>query len=120
MTTVSQLRCLLTAVELDQTCGKVTSSAIAKKMGISKPSVHRLVGAIQKKGYVSRESYQAVQLTDEGRQAAKALQLQADWIAGHLREGLQLDSSAAGTGALLLIAGMRDKLLPDLPIQETE
>ena len=41
---------------------------IAKRLGISKPSVNRAVGTLKAKGYVTHEPYGAVLLTDKGRE----------------------------------------------------
>lgn len=53
--------------DISRTGLRVRTTDIARKLGISKPSVNRAVGTLKAKGYVTHEPYGAVLLTDKGR-----------------------------------------------------
>ncbi|MBQ6558049.1 MAG: metal-dependent transcriptional regulator [Clostridia bacterium] len=54
--------------DISKTGTGARTTDIAKKLGISKPSVNRAVGTLKAKGYVTHEPYGAVLLTDKGRE----------------------------------------------------
>lgn len=57
--------------DISKTGSNVRTTDIAKRLGISKPSVNRAVGTLKAKGYVTHEPYGAVLLTDKGREFGK-------------------------------------------------
>ena len=54
--------------DISKTGSGARTTDIAKRLGISKPSVNRAVGTLKAKGYVTHEPYGAVLLTDKGRE----------------------------------------------------
>ena len=57
--------------ELSKSNKSVRTTDIARRLGISKPSVNKAVGALKAKGYVTHVPYGDVVLTDEGREIAE-------------------------------------------------
>ncbi|MCL2675345.1 MAG: metal-dependent transcriptional regulator [Firmicutes bacterium] len=50
------------------------SADIAKALGVSKPSTFKAMQALAEQGYIKKESYGAVTLTEKGTAAARAVQ----------------------------------------------
>ena len=55
--TTSQLKCLLTVMELSSTGNAVASKEIAVQMRVSRPSVHRLLEGLARRGLIDKEPY---------------------------------------------------------------
>ena len=64
--TASNIRYLLTMKELDGDGRGVRCIALATALGLSKPSVHNMMGTFSQMGLISRDSYGAAFFTDEG------------------------------------------------------
>lgn len=64
--TETHLRYLLTIYDLGRTTPDVGAVEIAKAMAVSKPSVTRMLGVLMDKGFLVRERYGKVYLTDTG------------------------------------------------------
>ena len=61
----------LEAVFLLSECREsVRVTDIAAFLEISKPSVHKAMGALAEKGYISHESYKGIALTEKGKEKA--------------------------------------------------
>lgn len=67
----THLRYLLTIYELSQTMLDVGAVEVARTMGVSKPSVTRMLGILMEKGLLVRERYGKIYLTDQGVMLAK-------------------------------------------------
>ena len=61
---------LETVLELEQLYGVVRSIDIAKKLGVSRPSVNKAINNLKEAGMVTQQSYGDIRLTDLGRQTA--------------------------------------------------
>lgn len=67
--TMTHLRYLLTIYTQE---GETTTvSTVARTLGVSKPSVTRMLGTLMDKGLLVQERYGKVVLTDAGKQAAR-------------------------------------------------
>lgn len=64
---------LETIFHLEQEYGKVRSIDVAKKHGVSRPSINKAVQNLKKLSYVNQESYGDIRLTALGR--SKALEI---------------------------------------------
>ncbi len=51
----------------------VRATDIARLLGISKPSVTKAINLLKRQGYISHESYGAIELTPEGLKAGEEL-----------------------------------------------
>ena len=69
--TASNIRYLLTMKELDGDGRGVRCIALATALGLSKPSVHNMMGTFSQMGLISRDSYGAAFFTDEGNELTR-------------------------------------------------
>lgn len=69
--TASNIRYLLTMKELDGEGRGVRCIALATALGLSKPSVHNMMGTFSQMGLISRDYYGAAFFTDEGKELAR-------------------------------------------------
>ena len=51
----------------------ITGANIARAMQLSPPTVHEMIGRLERDGYISRADDKSLQFTDEGRQHATAI-----------------------------------------------
>ena len=112
--TCSQIRCLLTVLELSRERGKgagIASKDIADRMEISRPSVHRLLDCLDKAGYIIKIYYGPVLLTDAGREEAERLELRCRHMADSLALRYEISRSECESAALLLMSGLREDSL---------
>ena len=101
--TMTHLRYLMTIYT--QAGEASTVSAVAKSLGVSKPSVTRMLGILMEKGLLVQERYGKVFLTDAGKLAAREHQANV----AHLRlliprMGLRLTAEELEEAARLLAA----------------
>ena len=68
--TASNIRYLLTMKALDSDGRGVRCIALATALGLSKPSVHNMMGTFSQMGLISRNSYGAAKFTAEGSEIA--------------------------------------------------
>ena len=54
-------------LELEQEHGTVRLTDVARKIGVTKPSVSRAMKILQSEGYIHQETYGAIELTAKGR-----------------------------------------------------
>ncbi len=107
--TTSQFKCLLTVLELSAPGAEVASKEIAVQMRLSRPSVHRLLEGLVRRGLISKEPYGAVGLSEEGRRTAERLRELEKACAGRLAGEFGLSVSEADKGAILLICGLNEE-----------
>lgn len=68
--TASQIRYLLTILQLSQSRAATSSSDIATELKVSRPSVNKMLGVLSAKGLLEKRHYGAIHLTDSGMQLA--------------------------------------------------
>ncbi|PKM51669.1 MAG: metal-dependent transcriptional regulator [Firmicutes bacterium HGW-Firmicutes-7] len=61
---------LETILELEDQNGLVRSVEIARKLGVSRPSVNKAMNILKEAGMIYHESYGDISLTDKGRERA--------------------------------------------------
>ena len=71
--TSAHLKYLLAIYEISRESPDVSSASIARKLGISKPSVSTMLTALMNRHLLVRERYSKVYLTDEGFLITKRL-----------------------------------------------
>lgn len=79
--------------------GIVHSVELARELGVSKPSVHRAVGILAERGYVTAEPYSPIALTDEGMERGRALEQRFVTIRDFLVRELGVDEETAAEEA---------------------
>ena len=58
--------------DLIDSTGEARSVDIARRLGVTSPTVARMVGRLREAGWIETEPYRAIFLTDEGRRIAEA------------------------------------------------
>lgn len=62
----SKIRYLVTLSQLDPERKGVRSISLARRLNISRPSVHAMIEKLEDMGYVTKEYYGIIYLTDKG------------------------------------------------------
>ena len=78
--TSAHLRYLLAIYEVSRTHLDISSRSIAEKLGVTKPSVVRIMNLLMERGMIVKEHYGKIYLTDRGIFVAKEVQAQLDRI----------------------------------------
>lgn len=103
--TDTHLRYLLAIYQLSRTRSKVSSVGVARALGVSRPSVTRMLNILTEKELVTKERYGKITLTDRGSDLSRQ---QWDYILRLTRLlpalGLDLSEREAEEAALVLAA----------------
>ena len=107
--THAHLRYLLAAYELSEQAATISSAKIAGRLGVSRPSVARMLGVLAERELVTKERYGKVTLTKQGAAAARCylrqIQLLAEQISS-LGFDLSREELFAAAGALASALGV--------------
>ena len=76
--TAAHLRYLLAIYEVSRTHLDISSRSIAEKLGVTKPSVVRILNLLMEQGMIVKEYYGKIYLTDRGIWVAKRVQQELD------------------------------------------
>ena len=105
--TAAHLRYLLAIYEVSRTHLDISSRSIAEKLGVTKPSVVRILNLLMEQGMIVKEYYGKIYLTDRGIWVAKRVQQELDTILAHfppvsgeLTDEEQWNAALAMTSAL--------------------
>ena len=79
--------------------GPVRPAEVARTLGISKPSVTKAMNLLQRLGYISHESYGAIELTPEGLKAGEEISQNYKTVYKFLVDVLGVDPETAGAEA---------------------
>ena len=105
------IRCLLALLSLTRLGGEIASKDVSTVLGVSRPSVHRMLENLGKAGLTEKKPYGAVKLTEEGLHLAEELEARRDrlLLLFTRRFGLSMDQSALA--ATLLLSGLNEESL---------
>ena len=78
--TAAHLRYLLAIYEVSRTHLDISSRSIAEKLGVTKPSVVRIMNLLMERGMIVKEHYGKIYMTDRGIFVAREVQAQLDRI----------------------------------------
>ena len=78
--TSAHLRYLLAIYEVSRTHLDISSRSIAEKLGVTKPSVVRIMNLLMERGMIGKAHYGKIYLTDRGIFVAREVQAQLDRI----------------------------------------
>ena len=81
--TSAHLRYLLAIYEVSQTHLDISSRSIAEKLGVTKPSVVRIMNLLMDRGMIVKEHYGKIYLTDRGIWVAKQVDQELQNILAH-------------------------------------
>lgn len=108
--TSSHLKYLLAIYEIAKETPEVSSSGIARKLSVSKPSVSTMLVSLQERGFLVKERYGKVHLTDSGHQIARRISENVDALVDNLpKTGLALTSGEIHAIACIVATEMPDK-----------
>ena len=88
--TASHLRYLLAIYACTRSRPQVVAVDVAKTLGVSKPSVTRMLGVLRERGLLHQERYGKISLTEEGGRLAEAYDSCIRRLSARL-EGAELD-----------------------------
>ncbi|UJA21710.1 metal-dependent transcriptional regulator [Thermoleophilia bacterium SCSIO 60948] len=71
--TVAEEEYLQTIIWLEEAGLPMTGANVARAMRLSPPTVHEMIGRLERDGYVTRETDKSLRFTDEGRSHAVAI-----------------------------------------------
>ena len=80
--TDAQIRCLLALLSLTRLGGEIASKDVSTVLGVSRPSVHRMLENLGNSGLTEKKPYGAVKLTKEGLKLAEALEVSVSELLG--------------------------------------
>ena len=109
--TDAQIRCLLALLSLTRCGEEIASKDVSKVLGVSRPSVHRMLEILGRAELTEKKPYGAVRLTQKGMRLAEELEARRDrlLLLFSRRFGLSMDQSAAA--ATLLLSGLEEESL---------
>lgn len=117
MMTCSQIRCLLAILALSRMREEVASKDIAHLLGISKPSVHRLLESLGRADYIDKKPYGSIRLTEAGEVLALALEERRERLVLVFARTFALSSDECSMAATLLMSGLKEESLKAMEAQ---
>ena len=108
--TSAHLRYLLAIYEVSQTHLDISSRSIAEKLGVTKPSVVRIMNLLMERGMIVKEHYGKIYLTDRGIFVAKEVNAQLKEVLEHFPPvKLDLTEEEKFTAALALTSALPER-----------
>ena len=109
--TPAHLRYLLAIYEVSQTHLDISSRSIAEKLGVTKPSVVRVLNLLMERGMIVKEYYGKIYLTDRGIFVAREVKKQLDEVLAHFPPVEEaLTDEERFTAALALTAALPERV----------
>lgn len=90
---------LETVYLLENTHGHAHGSEIAKRLGVSKPSVTKAMNSLKEKGFINKETYGTITLTKKGKEISKEIYNHHKLITRYLMDSLNLTEEMAAENA---------------------
>lgn len=84
---------------LEKSYGHAQSVEIAKRLGVSKPSVSKAMNYLKGKGLVNKEAYGTITLTEKGRELSEQIYANHKLISLFLEHSLELTADEADENA---------------------
>lgn len=101
--TYSQKKYLFAIYKLGQNGEEVKSSEVAKLVGVSKASTAAMVAKLCECGYIRKEHYGQIALTESGVKAANSIFTSCIIIRDFLENNLHLDEKTADADAVKIV-----------------
>ena len=109
--TSAHLRYLLAIYEVSQTHLDISSRSIADKLGVTKPSVVRIMNLLMERGMIVKEHYGKIYMTDRGIWVAKQVDRELKAILEHFPPvSAPLSSEERFSAALAMTSALPDRL----------
>ncbi|MGI5985625.1 MAG: metal-dependent transcriptional regulator [Clostridiales bacterium] len=114
--TATQIRYLL-AIHTLSDDGIVRSADIAGSLGVTKPSVHKMIIQLSKMDLITKEKYSVIRVTESGRFFAQQYFDSFSLIYGFLSKQLNLPQDTAEEGVLAILSSMETEKLKFISLQ---
>ena len=109
--TAAHLRYLLAIYEVSRTHLDISSRSIAEKLGVTKPSVVRIMNLLMERGMIVKEHYGKIYMTDRGIWVAKQVDRELKAILEHFPPvSAPLSSEERFSAALAMTSALPDRL----------
>jgi len=92
----------------------VRSVDIAKRLNVSRPSVNKAINNLKERGYISKEHYGNIMLTDEGRKLDENVQSRDSILSTFLTQILGVDEQIAEIDACKMEHDISDETIEKL------
>jgi len=102
----SKIKYLLIIQRLSRDTGNARSVDIAIRLGVARPSVHRMLSTMAEAGLIHMEPRSAVSLTPAGRQVAEAFDCQYELVYPFFLEELGLSPYDAEQSAVAALSSL--------------
>ena len=110
-----QIRYLLAIQELWEAHESLRSVELSRRLGVSKPSVHRVLAQLEERGLLERTPYGAARLTQIGEETAQRCAASYRHLTVCLTERLALCPETARRAALALMNQLDREELERVP-----
>ncbi|MDE5742341.1 MAG: metal-dependent transcriptional regulator [Oscillospiraceae bacterium] len=110
----SQKKYLFAIYKLCQSGGEAKSSEVAKIVGVSKASTAAMAAKLCESGYIKKEHYGQISLTESGIKAANSIFTSCVIIREFLENTLGLDEETADSDAVKIVVHTSEKTVNKL------
>ena len=108
MLTKSQKRYLFAIYRLGQNGRPVKSADVAKIVGVSKASTVKMTQKLTEEGYIVKEPYMEISITQKGIKAANELYTPSVILCDFLAESVGVDESTADADAVAMVSHLSE------------
>lgn len=109
--TYSQKKYLFAIYKLGQSGGEVKSADVAKVVGVSKASTASMMVKLSDGGFIEKEHYGQIVLTESGIKAANAIFTNCLIIKDFLEKNLSIDKKTADSDAVKIVAHTSEEMV---------
>jgi len=102
---------LETVFILENSYGHAHGVDIAKRLGVSKPGVTKAINYLKDQGYVNKQRYGSITLTEKGRALSKEIYINHNIIKKFLEHSLNLPAEQASIDACKIEHILSDDML---------
>lgn len=108
MLTHSQKKYLFAIYKLGQNGRPVKSADVAKIVGVSKASTVKMTQKLTEEGYIVKEPYMEISITQKGIKAANELYTPSVILCDFLTESVGVDESTADADAVAMVSHLSE------------
>lgn len=114
MLTYAQKKYLFAIYKLSQNGGEVRSAEVAKIVGVSKASTVKMTAKLTEEGYINKEYYGKISLTESGVKEANSLFTSYLVICDFLSNKVGINNASADTDTVTLITHTTENTIDHL------
>jgi DtxR family Mn-dependent transcriptional regulator len=114
MLTYAQKKYLFAIYRLGNKGGMISSSDISRLVGVTKASTVKMTQRLTDEGYILKEPYGKIVLTDEGAKAASSLFTSSLILCDFLRNKVGIDENNADSDAVKIVTQVSEDTVDKL------